>query len=57
MILSEVKVDEVDNKTKQKVVEWLAYEVKLLKYNDKLSEQLPLYCKNGVFFFDLINRL
>jgi len=31
--------------------------VKLLRNNDKLINDLPMYCKNGVFFCDLINRL
>lgn len=53
----EIKVDPVDLKIKQKVLEWLTQEVKMLKYNEKLLDQFPLYCKNGVFFFDLINRL
>jgi len=35
----------------------LVQEIKLLKKNDKLIADLPLYCKNGVFFCDLINRL
>jgi hypothetical protein len=47
-------------KTKIKLIEWLSFEVKLLKSsnnNDKLLNELPQYCRNGVFFFDLINRL
>jgi hypothetical protein len=57
LMLQEIKVDPVDNKIKFKVLDWLSQEVKLLKYNEKLLDELPLYCKNGVFFCDLINRL
>lgn len=44
-------------KTRYKVLDWLIQDVKLLRNNDKLIDELPLYCKNGVFFCDLINRL
>lgn len=56
-LIKEIKIDPVDQKTKYKVLDWLSSEVKLLKYNEKLLNDLPLYCKNGVFFADLINRL
>ncbi len=54
---SEIKIDPVDGKTKLRVLEWLSNEVKLLKYNQRLIEELPFYCKNGVFLCDLANRL
>lgn len=57
LMFQEIKIDTVDLKTKQKVLEWLANEVKLVKLNQRLIEDLPLYCKNGVFLCDLANRL
>lgn len=33
MISSEIKIDQVDLKTKQRVLEWLSSDVKLVKYN------------------------
>ncbi len=53
----DIKIDPIDIKTKQKVLEWLANDIKMLKYNQRLIEDLPLYCKNGVFLCDLANRL
>ena len=57
MVSSEIKIDQVDLKTKQRVLEWLSSDVKLVKYNERLIEELPFYCKNGVFLCDLANRL
>jgi len=57
LMFSEIKIDPVDAKTKTKILEWLIEDIKLLKHNDKLIDHLPMFCKNGVFFFDLINRL
>ena len=50
-------MDKVDNKTKLRILDWLTQEVKLLRANPKLIDDLPMYCKNGVFFCDLVNRL
>lgn len=57
--LIEIQVDPVDDKIKYKLVEWLVIEVKLIKNNniEKLVAELPSYCRNGVFLFDLINQL
>jgi hypothetical protein len=33
MVSSEIKIDQVDLKTKQRVLEWLSSDVKLVKYN------------------------
>ncbi|CDW89619.1 UNKNOWN [Stylonychia lemnae] len=57
LLLQEVKIDIIDIKTQYKVLDWLVQDVKLLKNNERLINELPLYCKNGVFFCDLINRL
>lgn len=57
MIFSEIKIYPADPKTKLRVLEWLGNEVKLLKVNQRLLEDLPLYCKNGVFLCDLANRI
>lgn len=56
-MLNEINITPVDTRVKQRVLEWLGSEVKLLKTNQRLIEDLPLYCKNGVFLCDLANRL
>ena len=56
----EITIPEVERRTKIKLMDWLVFEVKLIKNNtncDKLINDLPHYCRNGVFFSDLINRL
>lgn len=57
VMFSEITVEPVDMKIKQRVVEWLSSQVKLVKANLRLIDDLPLYCKNGVFLCDLANRL
>eukprot|EP00347_Sterkiella_histriomuscorum_P018003 403347156 len=57
LLQQEITIDPVDTKTQYKILDWLIQDVKLLKHNDKLISELPFYCKNGVFFCDLINRL
>jgi hypothetical protein len=37
-------VETVDYKTKVRLLEWLASDINLVKYNIKLIEDLPLYC-------------
>ena len=56
-MFSDFVISPVDMKTKHKILEWLANEVKLVKLNQRLLDDLPLYCKNGVFLCDLANRL
>lgn len=57
LMFAPIKIDPVEPKIKQRVLEWLGNEVKLLKVNQRLLDDLPLYCKNGVFLCDLANRL
>lgn len=57
VMFSEITVEPVDMKIKQRVLEWLSSQVKLVKTNQRLIDDLPLYCKNGVFLCDLANRL
>ena len=55
-----VEVHPVDEKTKVKVIRWLVDDVKLISNQlsvPKLLSDLPKYCRNGVIFGDLLNRL
>ena len=56
-MFQEINVEPVDAKLKQRVLEWLATDIKLVKMNPRLIDDLPLYCKNGVFLCDLANRI
>ena len=50
----------VDEKTKIKLLRWLIEDIKLLSNQvnpSKLIFDLPKYCRNGVLFGDLLNRL
>ena len=50
----------VDEKTKVRIVRWLIEDVKLINAQlsmQKLLQDLPKYCRNGVLFGDLLNRL
>lgn len=56
----ELMVHPVDEKTKLRVIRWLVEDVKLISNqlnSQKLLHDLPKYCRNGVLFGDLINRL
>lgn len=56
----EVEIHPVDEKTKTKILKWLIEDVKLISSQVspvKLLMDLPKYCRNGVLFGDLINRL
>jgi hypothetical protein len=57
LLFQNIQVITVDEKTKIRLLEWLSSEVKLVKNNQRLLDDLPLYCKNGVFLCDLANRL
>ncbi|CAK74914.1 unnamed protein product (macronuclear) [Paramecium tetraurelia] len=47
----------ITNEQKQQLIEWLK-QIRLIKSNAQgLEYKLPKICKNGVIFFDLINRL
>lgn len=56
-MFNEIVIAPVELKVKHRILEWLSIEVKLVKNNPSLLEDLPLYCKNGVFLCDLANRL
>ena len=56
----ELMVHPVDEKTKIRVIRWLVDDVKLISNQlnlQKLLQDFPMYCRNGVLFGDLINRL
>ncbi|CAD8132611.1 unnamed protein product [Paramecium octaurelia] len=47
----------ITNEQKQQLIDWLK-QIRLIKSNAQgLENKLPKICKNGVIFFDLINRL
>ena len=57
---NEVEIHPVDEKTKNKLLKWLVDDIKLISNQvnpAKLLLDLPKYCRNGVLFGDLINRL
>ena len=50
----------MDEKTKFKLIRWLIEDVKLVSNQvnpTRLIFDLPKYCRNGVLFGDLLNRL
>lgn len=50
----------MDEKTKLRVLTWLKEDVKLIAPHlspQKLLLDLPKFCRNGVLFSDLLNRL
>jgi len=54
------QVVDVDERTKVKIIKWLIEEIKLI--GSHISQQslmlnLPKFCRNGVLFADLLNRL
>ena len=56
----DVEIQPVDEKTKFRLIRWLIDDVKLISnmVNPvKLIQDLPKYCRNGVLFGDLVNRL
>ena len=53
-------VHPVDDKTKAKLLRWLIEDVKLLGSHlnfHNLMNDFPKYCRNGVLFGDLLNRI
>ena len=58
--VNELKVQPVDDRTKLKILRWLIEDVKLLGQQNsviKLANELVGYCRNGVLFADLLNKL
>ena len=56
----EVEIQPVDERTKYRIIKWLQEDVKLIGSQitaQKLSTDLPRFCRNGVLFGDLLNRL
>ena len=52
----DVQISHVDFRTKNKILEWLI-DIRLIKENAVSVPEFPPYCRNGVLFSDLINRL
>ena len=53
---NETKVDSVSVKTKRKLLKWLE-DINLLRRKAVSIKEFPQFCRNGVIFFDLINKL
>ena len=56
-----LKIDRVTKEIKLRLLNFLVKELKFLKCQtqqqmDVLEADLTKYCRNGVFFFDLVNR-
>ncbi len=49
----------MEDSRKYKLIEWLADDVKLVtkEQGDNFVQNFPEYCRNGVLFADLLNRL
>ena len=57
---NEEEIHPVDEKTKFRLLRWLIDDIKLISNQvnpAKLILELPKYCRNGVLFGDLLNRL
>ena len=59
---SRYKKQVIDDGLKLRIIEWLVNEVRMLKSMnerqvEELKANLPEYCRSGVMFCDLINRL
>ena len=55
-----IEIKPVDEKTKYKLIKWLQEDVKLIGNQiapQALSVDLPKFCRNGVLYGDLLNRL
>lgn len=51
-----IEIEPVSEKTINKLIKWQV-DITLLKPLDGLEEKLPMICKNGELFCDLLNRL
>lgn len=55
-LMHDADVQPVDTKTKYKILNWLE-SIGLIKESAVDVDEFPSYCRNGVMFFDLINRM
>lgn len=55
-IENEVQVSNVSKKAKRKLLRWLE-EINLIRKKAVSLQEFPQFCRNGVIFFDLINKL
>lgn len=53
---NEVIVTEVSMKSKRRLIKWLE-DINLIRRKAVSIQQFPQYCRNGVIFFDLVNKL
>ena len=57
---NDLEIHPVDEKTKVRILRWLINDIKLISNQlnfTNLLHDFPKYCRNGVLFGDLINRL
>ena len=52
----EVIITEVEMKTKRKLIRWLE-DINLIRRKAVGIKEFPQFCRNGVIFFDLVNKL
>jgi len=52
----EIRISEVNTKTKQRVLNWLQ-DLRLIRQGVVSIEDFPGYCRNGVLFADLISKI
>lgn len=60
--LAQARIQVIDDALKIKILHWLMHDVRLLRpmgddQLEQLKENLPQYCRTGVMFADLINRV
>lgn len=55
-VQNDVQVSGVSMKTKRKLLRWLE-EINLIRRKAVSIEAFPQFCRNGVIFFDLVNKL
>ncbi|CAI2358904.1 unnamed protein product [Moneuplotes crassus] len=55
-IQDDVQVDQVNPKSKIKLLKWLE-SINLIRKNAVAIQEFPQFCRNGVIFFDLVNKL
>ena len=53
---NDVQIDPINPKTKNKLLKWLE-SINLIRRNAVSVKEFPQFCRNGVIFFDLVNKL
>lgn len=53
---NDADVTAVDMKTKRRLLRWLE-QINLIRRRAVSIDEFPQFCRNGVIFFDLVNKL